>query len=386
MVSLLPTFFLKTVEFRNDNLCVALWMLALVLFVRRQITIPRAALAGLLIGAALAASIKTVLLMFALVAAALVVRVSLSRVIALVAGFAIAPLLTIAFFASHDAVRDLFYFSFTYNAGAGEREWAWIGRIIFPLLTAAVFLIARRRQDADPLKMFAALIVIFFLVAIYTLWPLISAREFLPVMPLGAIFAVAATERIRWYAAAAILFIAATIYYADGLENRTDEHITMMNQVLRLTRPGEPLMDLKGETIYRRRPYFYGFETVTREKLREGSIRDTIPEDLLRFRCYAAQADGPLFPQRGRRFMQENYLDLGRVRAAGQWIQEDGAFSIAIPGRYVIVNENGVVQGPRELAAGQHRFESENGERVAVLWANAFERGLSPFHLQDREF
>ena len=126
------------------------------------------------------------------------------------------------------------------------------------------------------------------------------------------------------------------------------------------------------------------FETVTREKLREGSIRDTIPEDLRRFRCYAAQADGPLFPQRGRRFMQENYLDLGRVRAAGQWIQEDGTFSIAIPGRYVIVNENGIVQGPREMAAGSYRFES--AERVAVLWANAFERGLSPFHLQDREF
>lgn len=387
ILSLFPTFFLKSLEFRNDNLCVALWSLALVLLVRRQITLPRAALAGILTGAALAASIKAVLLMFALVAAALVVRMSLSRIAALVAGFAVVPAATIAFFAWHGAVQELFYYSFTYNAEAGDREWVWFGRVVFPFAVMVLVFAAQRREGVDPLKMFAALIVLFFLVAVFTLWPLISSRDFLPVMPLVAIFGVAATDRVRWYAVAAALSIAAVVYYADGLRNRTDEHITMMNQVLRLTRPGEPLMDHKGETIYRRRPYFYGFETVTRERLRKGSIADTIPEDVIRARCYAAQADGAPFPPRGRRFLQENFLDLGRLRAAGQWIRDDGTFSIAIPGRYVVVNTDGPVQPPRELTAGTHRFERQNpGERVAVVWASAIERGLTPFHLRDRDF
>ena len=42
--------------------------------------------------------------------------------------------------------------------------------------------------------------------------------------------------------------------------------------------------------------------------------------------------------------------------------------------------------GGRHLGIGEHRFFNARGERVAVFWAPAFERGFSPFHLQDLEF
>ena len=46
-----------------------------------------------------------------------------------------------------------------------------------------------------------------------------------------------------------------------------------------------------------------------------------------------------------------------------------------------------IYAGARQLEAGPHRFERRSaGEVVAVLWAPAFQRGFSPFHLQDREF
>jgi hypothetical protein len=40
--------------------------------------------------------------------------------------------------------------------------------------------------------------------------------------------------------------------------------------------------------------------------------------------------------------------------------------------------------GGRELGVGGHRYVGE--KKVAVLWAPAFRRGHSPFHLRDLEF
>ncbi|MEA2414784.1 MAG: hypothetical protein QOI58_1441, partial [Thermoanaerobaculia bacterium] len=44
-------------------------------------------------------------------------------------------------------------------------------------------------------------------------------------------------------------------------------------------------------------------------------------------------------------------------------------------------------RGARPLAAGVHRFrDARGGERLACLWAPAFARGFSPFHLRDLDF
>jgi len=194
-----------------------------------------------------------------------------------------------------------------------------------------------------------------------------------------------------------ILSIGALWYYADRFENKTDWHITMMDQVLRLTRPGEPVMDVKGETIYRPRPYYFLFERITREQMMRGLIRDTVPEDVIRTRTHVAQADGPMWPPRARAFLSENFVNLGRIRASGQWLKNDSdTFTIAVPGEYVVLNERGEAQGvldgspyrgARALAAGGHRFErAVRGESVCVVWAEAYRRGHSPFHLRDLEF
>jgi hypothetical protein len=94
--------------------------------------------------------------------------------------------------------------------------------------------------------------------------------------------------------------------------------------------------------------------------------------------------------------MDANFLNLGRLRASGQWIAPDGSFSIAIPGEYVILRKEGEAagtldgtpyRGPRVLAAGVHKFNATRaGERLACLWAPAFARGFSPFHLRDLDF
>jgi hypothetical protein len=406
VVAIFPPFALKSIEYRTDNLWTALWIVALVILLRGRLTAPRLFLAGLALGAALATSMKTLLLVVTLLIAAAIVRsvhrtaFDAKRLLPALAGFAIVPAIVLIAFAMMGALDEMFYCVVTFNGFAAGARWhAWIGRLAWPLLVYAIWRMAHRRGNEQPARLFLGALTALCCVTVLCLWTLITPRDFLAVMPLLAIFAVTWMLRmarpLRALVAYGVLATIALFHYADKLENRTDEHITMMDQVLRLSRRGEFLMDIKGETIFRQRPFLHAFEAITRHAMREGKIRDTIAHSMIEKRTYVAQADGPFLPPLGRQFMRRNFIDMGRIRVAGQWIGEDGAFTIAIPGEYVVVSAEGVARGtvdgapnaPRVLAAGAHRFDRAVAkERVAVMWAPAFARGGSPFHLRDLEF
>ena len=405
LLSLFPPFFLKSLEYRTDNLWMALWMLALAIVIAKAPAATSWFIAGAILGTALAVSLKTVLLVITLAGGGLITRYALRDrtpfarpLAAAAAGFTIVPAIIALYFVSIGAWRNLAYCVFEFNTLI-ERARPHVGteRIVWPFAIAAIVLVARRCPNADPRRMFCATAFGVFMATLIAFWILISPRDMLPMMPIAMIFVVSAIDRrLLVLAGVAIVFVAALTYYAERFVNRNDEFITAMNQVLRLTHPGDLIMDIKGETIYRRRPYYYIFERITDEATRKGLLPDRVPEAVIASRCYVAQADGPQFPPRARRFLNEHFMDLGRLRGAGQWVADDGSFSIAVPGPYVIVREIGhaagsldgsLYTGARELAAGRHRFErATRGERVAVLWAKAFERGFSPFHLQDRDF
>jgi hypothetical protein len=384
LLNALPPFFLKSLEYRTDNLWMALWMLALVVLVTPNLSPWRAALGGLLLGAALATSMKTMLLIVTLVAAALLTRRKIR--LAALAAFPIVPAIVAAYFVHLNAWKNLVYCVITFNELVKVNHLAL--RVALYLILIAAAVVWRRKFSLATGGMYV------FVVTVVCFWNLITPRDFLPIFPVLAILV--ATKANRWtMAAAAAIMLASLYYYAERFENRTREHITMMNQVLHLTRPGEPLMDLKGETIYRRRPYYFIFEAITREAMQRGLIADTIPEDIVRARCYVVQANGPFFPKRGGEFMDKHFVDLGRLRAAGAWIGGYDEFEIAVPGPYVILSEAGEARGlldgmpyagARQLAAGEHHFVPEKKERLAVLWAPAFQRGFSPFHHRDKDF
>ena len=392
LVSFFPPFFLKSLEYRTDNLWNALWMVALVVLVRQRSPY----LLGLILGCALATSLKTSLLVITIVVAALFAKRSIDW-LKVAIGFAIVPAALLLFFVAVGAWDELVYCTVTFNGNVAlTRKNLWIQRAIFPFTAAALVWIAWRFRRADRRYFFAVACGVFTVV-LAGFWVLISPRDFLPLMPLAAIFAAAAMTRakqpVRAFAATALVFTAALWYYADRFENKTAWHTTMLDQVLRLSHPGEPLIDHKGETIFRPRPFYFIFENITRAQMARGIIRDTLPEDVIRTRTHVAQADGAMWPPRARAFLSANFVDLGRLRASGQWIKEDGTFTIAVPGEYVILNERGEARGTlngtpyrgaRELAPGAYRFEGE--KNVVVVWAPAFRRGHSPFHLRDREF
>jgi hypothetical protein len=414
LLSLFPVFFLKSVEFRTDNLWVAFWCLALIVLTGGRLSPARMFFVGLLLGCAAATSMKTLLLVLSLAASAVVTLLfareerHLRLAVPALAGIIVVPAAITAYFASQGAIKNLYYCVIEFNgriaSAAPEPDQSIKQLVYMPVLLLILWIAWRRRPtEHDPAirwRFFFAFAIAFFSITLFSFWVLISPRDYLVVLPVLAIFFAAAIERLDirllLNLATCIVFVGAIWYYTHGFEDRTTEHITMMRQVLGLTRPGEPLLDLKGETIFRRRPYYYIFEFITRHLMRSGLIKDTIAEDVVRAECHVVQADGPFFPQRGRDFLRANFIDVGRLRAAGQWLEDDGSFSVAVPGGYVILNQTGNAQGmldgspyrgERMLAPGRHTFVTAGTkELLAFLWAPAFNRGYSPFHLRDREF
>jgi hypothetical protein len=411
MLSLFPIYFLKSIEYRTDNLWVALWCLTVVVMTGGRLTPLRMFAVGLLLGCATATSMKTSLLVISLAAASVVMWLVARRgrnVLPAVAGVLVVPSIIVAYFAARGAWKNLYYCVIQFNAlieSTPPESDLLLKRLAYIPLLFLLLWIARLKQPSadDPAirwRFFLAFTSAFFGITLFSFWVLISPRDFMVILPILAIFLVAALDRfdirLPLYIATCFVFTGSIWFYTHGFEDGTTEHVTMMRQALGVTRPGEPILDLKGETIYRPRPYYYIFEFISRRLMRRGLIVDTIPEDVIRTQCHVVQADGPFFPPRGRDFLLANFIDLGRLRAAGQWLADDGSFSIAVPGQYVILTKNGEAsgnldglsyRGGRMLAPGRHTFVT-NGpkEFMACLWAPAFNRGYSPFNLRDREF
>ena len=127
-----------------------------------------------------------------------------------------------------------------------------------------------------------------------------------------------------------------------------------------------------------------------------GIIHDDIAEHLIATGTAVVSEDSDLYPNGARGFLDRHYLPVGRLRVAGGWLEpipgEPAAprrFDVVIPGAYVLVVSHGRARGRldgsgytglRRLARGAHAYLASSGEdSVAVVWANAIERGFSPF-------
>jgi hypothetical protein len=412
LMNVFPPFFLKSIEFRTDNLWNAFWIVAVAMLALGP---PSTALffgAGLLLGCALGVSIKTALLILTLAAAGIITHFMRERgldfrarhLAAMAGGIIVVPLLIVAYFVSRGAWRNFVYCVFRFNGLVTLTRpplVVWSPRLLFiPFIVIVVRVAWRHRVTTTAARFFFAVATAIFIGTLYCFWILISPRDVLPFLPFVSIFLAAALSRRRAFvpviALLAVISLAGIGYYSDCLRNHTREFITMERQVLRLSRSGEMVMDYKGETIYRRRPYYFILEFITRNAMARGLVADTVAEDLVRTGCHIAQADGAQWPDRARRFMETYFINLGRLRASGQWLRDDGTFTIGVPGDYVVLHKDGEAagvldgtpyRGSRRLAAGMHSFAAARaGQRLACLWAPAYARGFSPFHLQDLDF
>ncbi len=428
-----PKFFFVSTEFRTDDLWTSVWMVALLVALGGRFAGRRALIFGFLVGIAFAISMKTTLLLGTLAlagGAVLFLRWSRSGVtdwpalaksigLALVAGL-IPPTAVAIYFAAHGAWSEFVYCVFQHNVVPGVIETNGIpvaGRpyyfpVAAPILLFLAWRLLRKGRDYETMGLLS-LATGFYLTALWSYWPILSDEDYEPFYPMLFIvlipFAFELCRKIaRWqatrawqvgvFAAIAIFFQMWLVFTQHLFTDATVEDVRMVADVLKLTTPDQYVMDGKGETVFRRRPFYYAMETMTDARFARGVIKDDIAERIIKTQAPVARLDR--LPHAGHRFVAANYLkvtrrllvlgkDLAAAPAESGLLAGSRKFEIAVPARYTVLDNKGKplpgkldgesCTGGKWLEAGVHTFIPESPcDGLRVLWADAFEKGYRP--------
>jgi len=415
-----PVFMQVSVEYRPDQLWMVLWLAAIAVGVSALPARQKYALAGLIVGAAFATSLKTVLLAAASGGAAIAVawlagwpRAAMSRRdVALFAAFALlVPGIVVVYLVHVGAAQAALYCLFSHNVDAGLGHWRhaeW--RLLALLGCPAAMLVTRNllRPQATRvalLRCLAMLTTAFYMSALYAFWPLVTHQDLLPMLPIVYVGIAAivhppepavsrgrlvdslgpATAAIAVGALCVANLASVLLLDADAMNGQQAQ----LRRILQLTRPGDPVMDGKGLAIFRARPTYWALEGITEQRLRDRTIADDIPERLAATSTPLVVADR--LPVEDRRFVDRNYFCVGDgLYIAGQRMHANSGvtrtFRVEIPQTYALVAARGDsqaridgidAQAPVFLAAGPHTLDVAGDDIVWLVWSAALQRGLS---------
>lgn len=435
IAGLQPDFVQKGVEYRADVLWMALWISSLAVLVCGRPSRTRGFAGGLLLGAAFATSMKTsilaVSLVFAVIATLVVMRARLLQqdrfrilgiVCAVSLGSLVVPVVMAGFFAVERAWPALVYGVILHNYVPGLGKWAsdpWLPLLLIPAIPSLLWCARVIVRTASTRQLGAArstlfLTTTFYWLGVQTFWPLVTRQDWLPFVPMASALAVPAVlgllrvprsrrgtadawSKWSWMTLAVVVLIeiAALTTLEPVWKDYTLTQRIAMSELLRLTRPNEPVVDVRGEAIYRHRPTYAAYEMVTLARIQRGALRDEIPERAIATGAAVAYRDLDEWPPRGRQFLNEHYIPVGQWRVLGQSLArmpgvagDTCKFEIVIAQRYTIVcgggNARGSLDGapftgPRVLQPGPHRYcAARNETPIAVVWATAIERGFAP--------
>lgn len=397
----IPTFFFTSLEFRADNLWATLWYLAVGMLLAAPLTLRRALLAGTLLGAALATSLKSTMFVGALGGAYLLAAFllpqrdaqssprgpQLAQAGGLFVGVLIIPGLVVTWFLAHQALEQLYFCLVSYNTITQEgvkKYLSWKGPTALLVLAAVVLILRLLKGRAESPARFHRQAVFVLTSTLYALllfavWPISQRHSVFHVIPLLAVSVVGvSSEALRAYRvplsrltarAEALLLgvvfvgglawvsgsylsnwtvprIAHPVEFADS--NDPQDLEGMLTAVLALTRSEEFVMEPKGEFIFRHRANTQVFEGISWYHLSKGTLKDTTVADLIRTSTTTIGHDSPRFTQETRDFMNQNYISVGPLRVLGSALTEVDthyAFTVRIPAEYVIIESVGIVAG-----------------------------------------
>ncbi|MDD5350463.1 MAG: hypothetical protein PHQ12_09655, partial [Chthoniobacteraceae bacterium] len=421
-----------------DTLWALAWLLALAALACLRRPVARWLGGGFLLGVAFSISMKRTVMALDLAGAGalawLVCRERLERpcprrgaraAALFLAGLAVVPCLLLLRFASLHALEALGYCLIRHNLVAASARTHLPGARECAVLAAFAFLLWQSRRMArntpDPAlgarRAFLLLAGGLYPVLLFVAWPLVTREDFLPLLPviylaaapvlLAALKALPAPlPRPGWIAAVAVVCLAAAEIRADVSAIRPERDRTALQarfiaEILRLTDPGDYVMDAKGETIYRPRPFYYVLEEMTRWKLQRGELADDIPETMVSKGVCAAAVNNQRYPRRTLGFLKDNFVSVShRLTVAGKILRPDASgkvffFAPAIPCEYALVWQSGKGEAllddrpytaPLRLEPGPHTLRIVRGSGPAALvWARAVQRGFQPFYQPSKE-
>lgn len=408
LTAVFPPLFLGMLEYRTDDLWVVAWLACILVLLSDAPPLRRSVAAGAFLGLAFGVSMKSVLFAIAIVVAALattrLMRQRPGEAAAGEAGISLATMLATALivpttigamFAMAGAWDQFAYCVLWHNTSSPIDHTWWRLFWIVPLAPLTLR-IARRYASAggDPLlvrrRLFLFLLCATYFIVLSSFWPILSLESYLPFYPVAAILIAPVVLRVRrsesvpaFAMSVIVLMIGTTAAAGKIWRDEAHEEVALIRQVLQITRPGDSVMDLKGESLFRKRPYWLVLESITHRKLRNHVLRDDIAAALVRSgTAVLASID---FPVKTRMFVRHNYVPWGRLWVVGHRIlpaPPGGAatpFRISVPSRYVIVDAHGRVEATIDgvpagdgisLTRGRHFVSMARQTRgPMVIWA-----------------
>jgi LmbE family N-acetylglucosaminyl deacetylase len=426
-----PPFFLYGAEFRTDALWTTLWVAWIAVVTSRIDLGKRCFWGGLLMAACFSVSLKSILLLLAIAAAfaaALTLRprfapasrkieagaIVKGSILAL-AGFVVFAGSIVGLFIALGAGPAMYRCVVEHNLAGNDLDVSdrLVSSLLDPriwLFVPAMYFVAFQLAKFDSVERRFRIAFLVLLTGCYPLllrgiWPVITRQDFLLYYPL---LCASLSPLIFWTGKrlprqmcsspltplvgfAVLLLVEGG--WSTGLllrKHSTDPvEAERIGQVLRLTNPGETVLDPKGEVVLRPRPIYDVLELFTMKKYLDDLMTDRIPEQLIaRHTMVAVRSDR--YPEHTRRFLQENYLTSGRLLIAGIEAHENagGAFQfhLSLGGSYVFLSNghllsgklNGVqISGKAEMEPGFFEFVPDTGDwPVTIQWERAYQMGI----------
>lgn len=413
-----PPFFLGTLEYRTDDLWVVLWLAAIAVFLGDQSPLRKGATGGFVIGLAFAVSMKSTLFVISLAVATIATflltrRRAGGRAAADTVRFAVAAALAASVvpgaiyigFALAGAGNYFHYGVFEHNRFPFEHSWRVLWFIPLYFIVRAI---ALRMSAADahiPVvrrRLFLFLTCASYFTVLSAFWPMLSLESYLPFYPLLMVLGTPlllrtadAAREWRWQQVSgprlasvlAVIGLVAIVITARPWKNEANEEVQLISEVLSLTSPADPVMDQKGETLFRIRPYYLVIESITNRKFRLGLLRDRVAEALIRTATHVVASDA--LPHESRRFVMANYLPWGRLRVAGFRLpplfpDRRVEIDLKVAGRYVVIGNERVMDARIDGVEAREGVTLQPGRHVLtvagralhpfLLWANALSR------------
>jgi hypothetical protein len=414
-------YMVSSIQFRADALWALLWVSAVAAACGGAWNLRRAAYAGLLLGAAFATSLKTTMLLAGFVYAVVVVYLAMPRerrpsarklacgAITLFASALAVPAIMVAIVAAKGGLAAMAYCVIQHNMvpGMGKHASGMLRlTVILPALIVIIPVAVRisiRSVDTPSLAARRVLIIVSamaYLLLMHGFWPLWTRQDMLPVVPLLAAGVSALCFRppgakkrktvgLLAFAVAAgtIIGIAFSLYRYPLMKNALSKYEGGLAAVLATTRDSDPVMDDKGASIYRQRPFYFALEDITLAKIGIGVIEDDIPTRLVETDTHEIWS--ARMPLKDMRFIDDHYL-VGRygLRVAGHAFDRIAAGTVATVkilflGEYVMMDaqsmsavngvriDGSVYDSPRWLTMGAHSVSSASGGGYILVWRPA---------------
>jgi hypothetical protein len=407
-----PPYLMEVGTFRTDAMWAVAWIGAIACAVHGRWTLRRAFWFGVLVGTTFAVSMKTLLLLSGLVLTWSFVVSALPRTQrpalgtslrscgAALAGAAIVPALIVGWVTARGGLAAMRYGVIEHNMlpDVGRTHGMhWRLPLMILAIGLLAFVVRKVIADATDKTLSARRCLVVGSAVVYTLlllgiWPLLSRQDLLPSAPLLALGLAAWLTARRHPAAAwlpaclAIAGLAWAGFDHPPWENRLAQEQASLADILAATTDGDPVMDDKGASIFRMRPFYFALEDITLARISRGLIKDDIPQRLLATDTHLVWARRLSPPD--VRFVAANYLhtrdglmvaghDFGRLQRNAVAMTR-----ILLPGVYALdaasgLDRSGVLLdgsayvAPRLLAAGPHALSVAQAGRYVLVWKPA---------------